>query len=74
MANYQANVDAAVVQGSEVDLADDFTLSEFGFEILDFEDFSDEVESVYGGASLPRTIIRDRMNPLEEFHRPGEFK
>ena len=75
MASYQNIVDSARIPNYEgVNIEDDFSLSDFGIEILEFESFEEEVEEEYGFARLPRTIIRDRLNPLEEFTRPGEFK
>ena len=53
---------------------DDFSLLDFYIEVMEFEEFAEAVEEEFGPAILPRTHTRDRLNSLEEFTRPGEFK
>ena len=49
-------------------------------ELQDVSDRADkiermmELEALYGPASVPKRFLEDRMNPLERFNRPGEFK
>ena len=33
-----------------------------------------ELEALYEPATVPKRFLEDRMNPLEIFNRPGEFK